>query len=187
MGDGASGGSWDNSGGGGGGSATNVELAGQEVMNDIAVALSRGITEFPELEAFANISEIREGDFSHDVLGSWNSNGEITIQRGLPAGGGIDSREWVAAHEVAHGFAENPPRGFRTPEQTILAATREFNSSQRRTGSRRLTQAGFARQISVYAKESPSEAIAEAFADWSINGNNANIASRTIINNWRQP
>ena len=182
FGGGSSGGDWAGDGGGGG-NATNVTLAGEEVMQDVATALSRGASEFPEIADAVDVSDILEADFDGGVLGTFNrGTGEITLQRGLPSGGGQGTREWVAAHEVGHGMSTNPPPGFRTAEQTMAAATRQHNSGRT---SGRLSQAGLARQISRYAGTSPREAVAEAFADWTINGNNSSRASQIIMSNWR--
>ena len=180
---GYSGGTWEGESSGGNSRPMNIQLAGTSVMRDIANALSRGATEFPEIRSYANISEIREGNFRDGTLGTIDNHGRITVQRGLPSGGGQNSREWVAAHEVGHGLTRNPPQGYRTAEQTMQAATREYNRG-RATG--RLTQAGLAGRVSTYARKSPREAVAEAFADWTINGRNARIESQIIMRNWRR-
>ena len=65
----------------------------------------------------------------------------------------------------------------------MRAAVREYN---RLHPTARLTQAGLAGKITNYARSSPREAVAEAFADWTINGGNANEASRVIMRNWRR-
>ncbi|MCL2391997.1 MAG: hypothetical protein FWC66_05235 [Oscillospiraceae bacterium] len=183
AGSGREGGRWAGEGVGGG-VAVDPVLAGREVMRDIAVALSRGIAEFPEISAFANISEIREGDFGGGILGIIDGSGNITLQSGLRSGNFWGSRQWVAAHEVAHGLTRDPPQGIRTAEQTMAAAAREYNRGRT---SGRLTQAGLAGRISNYARASPREAVAEAFADWAVNGNNASDASLIIMRNWRRP
>jgi hypothetical protein len=177
---GREGGTWD--GDQGGGNATMVELAGREVMQDIAKALARGTERFPELQPDGRIIEIQEGNFRGGVLGTYGS-GYITLQRGLPSGTGQNSREWVAAHEVAHGLTTNTPAGYRTAEQTMLAAVREYNRGRT---SGRVTQAGLAGQITRYARSSPREAVAEAFAEWSLRGSNASQAAQLIMRYWRR-
>jgi len=177
---GATGGTW--TGEQSGGNASLVQLAGREVMQDIARALNRASTSFPEVRAYANITEIQEGDFRGSTLGTYG-NGYITIQTGLRSGTGRNSRAWVAAHETAHGLTVNAPSNYRTPEQTMRSAIREYN---RANPTARLTQAGLAGQVSNYARSSPREAISEAFADWSVRGNRASEASRIIMRNWRR-
>jgi len=177
------GGSWDGDKSGNT-KATNVELAGRDVMRDVAKALERGTKEFPEVEAYANIHQIQEGVFKGTVLGTYSpGSGNITLQKGLKSGGGVGSREWVAAHEVAHGFTERVPQGYRTPEQTMLAAVKQYNKGRT---SGRLTQAGLAGQITKYARSSPSEAVSEAFAQWSIHGSKSSEAARVIMQNWKK-
>ena len=167
---------------GGGGKATAVELAGREVMTSVAKALERGTKEFPEIQPEGRIIEIQEANFKGTTLGEYGG-GYVTIQRGLKSGNHQNSREWVAAHEVAHGLTTNTPKGYRTAEQTMRSAVRAYNKGRT---SGRLTEAGLAGQITKYARSSPREAVAEAFAQWSIQGNKSSEAAQIIMSKWKK-
>jgi len=162
------------------------KLAGREVMSAIASALERGTNRFHELKPYANIEEIREAQFTGGVLGTYSSTREITVKSGLSP----EQNAWVGAHEVAHGFltsyswatSKDTPAGYNTPQRAVDLAVRQYN---RRHGTN-LNAGDFSRLITPYAGTRATEAVSEAFADWSTRGRGSTEASRLILSNLRR-
>ena len=139
---------------------------------------------FPELQGqiYAHFNQLTQGNLTNNSVLGYYSEAEkkIVIANGVARGGEKKLRETMA-HEMAHAFSINTPRGFRSYGSAFDRAFKEYKKSHKRA-----TQSSFAGSISNYAKSAKAEAFAEAFRDYTMNGKNAKAASKLIIKHWRR-
>jgi len=171
--------------------AEYLQLAGPRVMRAAATVLDSITSKAPELKPFLNLLELNQADIrTQGVLAfydTFNRNvviGNKMVDGYTPADNGhlvVPSFEGTVAHEIGHALSYHKQDGFRSVEKAIDIAYKQYN----RGNANKLSRSDFIGTISRYAGASPHEAFAEAFADWSVNGANANRASTMIVKYWR--
>lgn len=104
------------------------------------------------------------------------------VQNGFhPGSGNKTGMEATIAHELGHALtgAAAVKMGLNNVTGFDQAASRIVNEARAQTNHRGVVQ--MAAKISVYATESNSEAIAEAYSDVYCNGDKAHAESKAII------
>ena len=138
---------------------------------------------FPELKGtmYNELNKLTEAKFSKSsVLGFYQPGAKkITINERI-VGDESQVRKTVA-HELGHALTATTRSGFNSTTTAFNRAYKEYKETHPRA-----TQKKFASTISSYAKTAKSEAFAEAFMDFTINGKNAAVASKLIIKHWRK-
>ena len=169
---------------------TNERNPAAALVNAMDEVRERVLMDFPELTGHdALYCSLTQADFSDDeVLGMYDdSKGRITIRNDVAAKrderkgwAGGNSLQHAVAHELAHALTGSTPKGFVDTDTAFNRAFKQY----RRTNPT-ATQEQFSIGISRYALEAKSEAFAEAFADYNRNGRNAALASRLVMEKWR--
>jgi hypothetical protein len=149
---------------------------------------------FPEMQGqvYDNLVNLNTGSFnSSDVLGAYEPGARgITIAnkvlknrdqlKGWTQG---NSLQHVLAHEMGHAFTKMPAKGHKGFMQAFDAAYAEHIKGIKK--GKVPSSKEFARSISEYATTAKSEAFAEAFSDYLVNGKKAKPASRLIMKHWK--
>ena len=96
-----------------------------------------------------------------------------------PSNGNKTPAQAVASHELGHFLSDQAGKkmGGKNIDQ---ASSQILKEARKQTGHK--TMYDMASKISGYAKHSPAETIAEAFADVYCNGNKAHKESQAIVN-----
>jgi predicted transcriptional regulator len=186
------------SGGGGGGRGDipsdanvrgrvdNEKQPSHEVVTAFTNAKIKAAEEFPELKGqiYNDMNKVTQGDIkttNGKADGIYvESKKKVVIDNSVAKKGGERLQD-VTRHEVGHGLAIKPRRGFNDVDTTFDKAYTEYKQTHPRA-----TEGSFAKSISPYAAKAKSEAHAEAFADYLKKGNKAAEASRLMMKHWRK-
>lgn len=96
-----------------------------------------------------------------------------------PSNGNKTAVQAVASHELGHALSMEVGKKIGV-YNTDLASRQILKEAKKQTGHKSMY--GLAEKISGYAKQSASEAVAEAFADVYCNGKKAHKESKAIVN-----
>jgi len=162
---------------------TNEQKPSSEIVKALTQYKIMAAEAFPELKGqiYNEFNKLVEGDFSKsNILGVYvPSLKKIVIRRGLAKN--LAKMKGTVSHELAHALSITPRNGFNSTTTAFKRAFAEYRRSHPRA-----TQQSFARSISSYAATAKSEAFAEAFRDFTMNGKNASAASKLIMKHWRR-
>jgi hypothetical protein len=140
----------------------------------------QSVIDFSELQGhvYDQLDTVTTGKISGRVAGAYSrSQKKIVLDSRLS---GSQLRD-VAAHELGHALAINPPKGFKSDVGTVKSAFKEYKKTHPRASA-----VSFAATISNYATNSYGETFAEAFMDVSRNGTKAKPESKLIMRHWKK-
>jgi len=177
----------------------NQKAVSEEVSRKVDEIIEKASERFPELATIEKPrlvqGELTKIDGSDTTVVAFYNKEKHTIvfsNRGLA--GEVDlyftavpNVDGLIAHETAHALNGKRLSEYRTSFETVESAHRKYKYEQDKAGQSWYDTLSWTADISDYARENNNEAFAEAFADWLINGENANSVSIAIMDEWKRP